>query len=123
MVATWALDAVRLFVTDIERAKEFYCDKLGMPLKDDGRTNGFLLFDFGKIQLVVETVGQGQEQSLVGRYAGLSFTVDNVQTVYEDLKTKGVEFMGEPSKQPWGGTTVSFLDPDRNGLSFVSGLA
>jgi catechol 2,3-dioxygenase-like lactoylglutathione lyase family enzyme len=102
----WMLNTVRLFVTDIERAKQFYCDLLEMPLKADGRENGFLLFDLGSVSL-----------------AGLSCSVEDVNKVYGDLATRGVEFMGKPQVQPWGGTTVSLLDPDRNGLSLVSGIA
>ncbi|NJR37957.1 MAG: glyoxalase/bleomycin resistance/dioxygenase family protein [Leptolyngbyaceae cyanobacterium CSU_1_4] len=119
----WMLNTVRLFVTDIERAKQFYCDLLEMPLKADGSDNGFLLFDLGSVSLVVEKISEGSEAELVGRFAGLSFSVEDVHKVYGDLATRGVEFMGEPQVQPWGGTTVSLLDPDQNGLSLVSGLA
>jgi catechol 2,3-dioxygenase-like lactoylglutathione lyase family enzyme len=118
----WMLNTVRLFVSDIERAKQFYCDQLGMPLKADGRDNGFLLFDLGTVSLVVEKSSDAN-QSLVGRFAGLSFSVEDVNKVYSDLVARGVEFMGQPQVQPWGGTTVSLLDPDRNGLSLVSGIA
>jgi catechol 2,3-dioxygenase-like lactoylglutathione lyase family enzyme len=119
----WMLNTVRLFVTDIERAKQFYCDLLEMPLKADGRENGFLLFDLGSVSLVVEKATEGSENDLVGRFAGLSFSVEDVNKVYRDLATRGVEFMGKPQVQPWGGTTVSLLDPDHNGLSLVSGIA
>ena len=37
---------------------------------------------------------------------------------FSKLKEKGVEFEGEPQKEPWG-TFVKFRDPDGN--SFVLG--
>jgi catechol 2,3-dioxygenase-like lactoylglutathione lyase family enzyme len=123
-MTAWMLNTVRLFVSDINRAKEFYCDRLGMPLKADGRDCGFLLFDIGGVSLVVETVTDVEEaQKLVGRFAGFSFGVEDAIATYNELVAKGVEFMGAPQHQDWGGTTVSLLDPDRNSLTLVSGVA
>ncbi|MCU0570598.1 MAG: VOC family protein [Oculatellaceae cyanobacterium Prado106] len=117
----WTLSAVRLFVTDIEKAKQFYCDQLEMPLKQDGRSDGFLLFDLGTISVVVEAIANpNQEADLVGRFVGITFNVPDVQSLYDSLRAKGIEFMGTPQLQPWGGTTVSILDPDKNAISFVS---
>ena len=49
----------------------------------------------------------------VKRYA---FACADVEHTYRTLKARGVEFDGEPQKQPWG-TFAKFKDPDGN--SFV----
>ncbi len=120
----WILSSIRIFVRNIDRSRDFYVKTLNMPLKADGGDAGFLLFDLGNISLVVEQVDTSRpdKQGLVGRFAGLSFGVEDAHAAYEDLKAKGVPFVGPPEHQPWGGTTVSLLDPDGNALSLVSGL-
>ena len=41
------------------------------------------------------------------------FGCDDVEYTYDKLKTKGVEFIAPPTKQPWG-TFSTFRDPDGN---------
>jgi uncharacterized glyoxalase superfamily protein PhnB len=41
-----------------------------------------------------------------------------VERTYEELKTRGVEFVSPPKKEPWGTYTI-FKDPDGN--QFVMG--
>ncbi|MEA2089462.1 MAG: VOC family protein [Thermoproteota archaeon] len=40
--------------------------------------------------------------------------VDDVDTIYADLKGKGVKFVSKPKDQYWGSQTATFLDPDGN---------
>ncbi|MBD2325988.1 VOC family protein [Alkalinema sp. FACHB-956] len=122
MAQNWSLNAVRVFVSDIENAKIFYCDMLGWVPKEDGRANGFLLFDVGAVQLVVETVDVEAQQAwkLAGRFTGVSFEVEDVRALYESLVRKGVEFVSKPEAKDWGGVVASFVDPDRNGITIFS---
>lgn len=124
MTQNWPLNAVRIFVTDIEKAKAFYCDILGWTATAIEPQGKFLLFKVGNVDLVVENV-KGDieaEQNLVGRFTGVSFTVKDIQDTYEALSSQGVEFIQKPEKQDWGGTIASFVDHDRNGLTLVSGI-
>jgi len=111
--------AVRLFVTDLERARRFYSDSLGLTLQLDEPY--YLIYDVGGAMLIVEPVDPAdlKEVSLVGRFAGISFKVDDIGTAYERLRRRNVQFSAPPETQPWGGTLAHFLDPDGNELTMV----
>jgi len=57
-----------------------------------------------------------QEKSLIVA----SIEVSNVQGLFEEFKTRGVEFAQRLRKQPWGGTDFQVRDPDGNVISFVT---
>ena len=46
----------------------------------------------------------------------MSYTCDDIEKTYAELKKRGVEFEGPPQKQPWG-TYAMFKDSEGN--SFV----
>jgi hypothetical protein len=49
----------------------------------------------------------------VGTFFNGSFTCDDVPATYRQLRTRDVEFVSAPEKQPWGEFAV-FKDPDGN---------
>ena len=57
-----------------------------------------------------------QEKSLILA----SIEVSNVQGLFEEFQTRGVEFAQRLRKQPWGGTDFQMRDPDGNVISFVT---
>jgi lactoylglutathione lyase len=115
-------DTIRVFVSDIHRARSFYRDKLGLPLASDMADQGYVVFTPGKLKILIEGCdpNDGEGRALVGRFVGLSFRVPDVQDAYDELLRCGVEFNGPPEKQPWGGTLAHLVDPDRNVLTLVS---
>ncbi len=116
------LNTVRVFVTDLARAKAFYAHVLGLKINADGAAHGYVVFNAGNVELVIEAVEAGapdDEQALVGRFTGLSFRVDDVRATYAALRAKGVSFAGPPELQFWGGTLATFTDPDGNALQLV----
>jgi predicted enzyme related to lactoylglutathione lyase len=64
---------------------------------------------------VFDTETQNQLQALVAKGAagGLFFATDDVQSTYEELKARGVEFQQEPTEQPYG-IDAGFRDPSGN---------
>jgi len=119
---TLAPDTLRIFVSDISRAQPFYQDILGLPLAQGGASQGYLLFKPTGINILIESYDANDQEgrSLIGRFVGLSFRVQDVRQAYEELKSRGVEFRGAPEVQPWGGTLAHICDPDRNILTLVS---
>ena len=82
------------------------------------------VFDSGAAQLVVEAVSDdapADERVLVGRFTGLSFSVDDIAAAYERLKSRQVRFTGEPEAQAWGGILATFVDTAGNELQLVQG--
>lgn len=116
------LSAVRLFVWDIDLAKRFYADILGLTLAGDGSRHGYCVFESAGIRLVVEAVprdAQPHDQSLVGRFSGVSFAVPDIAAEHQRLLSLGVTFTGAPERQSWGGMLATFQDPSRNELNIV----
>lgn len=116
------LSALRLYVHSLDRAHDFYANRLGLALKVDGRTQGWCVYALGEVDLVIESVAPDapeDEQALVGRHTGLSFAADDIGLRQQALQARGVPFRGAPEQQAWGGWTSSFEDPDGNELQLV----
>jgi predicted enzyme related to lactoylglutathione lyase len=116
------LNTARIFVRDIAEAKSFYQEKLGLRLTAGSSEYGYCVFDAGTTQLVVESVSKdapNEDQILVGRFTGLSFTVVDVHAKHHELLVCGVEFSAKPETQFWGGTLATFKDPAGNELQIV----
>ena len=96
------LQAVRIFVKDMNAAIQFYEEKLGLIIKANDSEFGYCVFSAGNTDLVVETVSNDapeEDQVLVGRFTGVSFTVKDAETKYHELAELGVPFSGKPEKQ------------------------
>lgn len=116
------LDTVRIFVSDVNRSKQFYEDVLGLNLETDGSEDGFLVFCSGSVKILIENSESADETTgelLIGRFTGISFKVPNIYKSYETLISSGVDFLDPPQKQPWGGLIASFKDIDNNILTIV----
>ena len=131
------LTHVNVWVHDQDEALAFYTQKLGMELRDDitlPEMGGFRWLTVGPvgqpdIALVLMTVpgppvfdAETSEQlkALVakGAVGGLFFTTDDVHGEYEDLKSRGVEFVQEPMEQPYG-VDAGFRDISGNQMRMM----
>lgn len=115
------LASVRLFVRDLAAVLPFY-QQLGLALKAGGPAAGFCVFDAGALDLLLELVppdAPEDEQQLVGRFTGLSFSVDDIQAQHAALLAAGVVFIEAPERQAWGGWLATFKDPAGNALQLV----
>jgi len=116
------LGTARVFVRDLPSAHAFYGQALGLRLQAGSPVSGYCVYAAGSCQLVVEAVAVDapqDEQVLVGRLTGLSFTVEDIQAEYRNLSRKGVVFTGTPERQAWGGTLATPRDPAGNELQLV----
>ena len=108
------LELVIIGVTDVDRAKEFYADKVGFHLDYDQRVNESLRF----IQITPPgsacsiAFGEGLTDQKPGSARGLQAVVDDAAAVREVLISRGVK-ASEVDVQPWG-SFVTFEDPDGN---------
>jgi uncharacterized glyoxalase superfamily protein PhnB len=116
----------QLFVTDIERSCEFYCEKLGFTL----------VFSYGKPpyyaqvsrdaarlnlrcveRAVIESTVRDREELL-----SVSMTVataDEIKLLFLEFQSAGVTFHQTLKKQPWGAKNFIVKDPDGNLLLFA----
>jgi catechol 2,3-dioxygenase-like lactoylglutathione lyase family enzyme len=111
----WKLELVAVPVTDVDRAKAFYVDKVGFVLDHDHRVSDELRF----VQLTPPgsacsiAIGTGILQTPPGSVQGLQMVVPDIEAARAELVGRGLE-VGEVDRQPWG-AFVYFTDPDGNG--------
>ena len=115
------LSAARVFVRQIEEAKDFYL-MLGLKLQSFDPEQGFCIFDTGDTKLIIESVPESapqDDQALVGRFTGLSFPVADIVQAHKSMVEKGVKFSGNPEEQLWGGWLATFFDLENNEIQLV----
>jgi predicted enzyme related to lactoylglutathione lyase len=111
----WKLELVAVPVSDVDRAKAFYTDKVGFNADHDHRVNEGLRF----VQLTPPgsacsiVIGEGITTTPPGTVQGLQMVVTDIQAAHKHLSERGVE-VGEVQDLPWG-LFVMFKDPDGNG--------
>jgi len=115
------LYAVRVFVTDWDRAIRFYTETLGIRtvIRDD--TMGWAELDTGETHLALERAQPDDREasSLVGRFVAASLAVNDIEATCQHLTEQGVEFVTPPEKQDWGGVLANFKDPDGNVITLL----
>jgi predicted enzyme related to lactoylglutathione lyase len=122
---------VQVWVHDQDEALAFYTEKLGLELRDDvtmPEMGNFRWLTVGvpgqdvSITLMAvpgppvfdeATRQQVQELMAKGAAGALFFATEDCQATYEQLKARGVEFLQEPSEQPYG-IDAGFRDPSGN---------
>lgn len=118
------IQAVRIFCRDLDVSRRFYGEQL--RLEEVVVTPDWLVFDTGGVHLIVEVGAPGSEtlrdfdtDTLIGRFCGFSFVVDDVAHACTQLRSAGVVVVGWPELMPWGGTLAHVADPDNNVLTLV----
>jgi len=113
----WKLELVAIPVSDVDRAKEFYVDKVGFNADHDHQVSDELRF----VQLTPPgsacsiALGTGIVEAPPGSVKGLQLVVPDADAARAELLERGVE-VGEVQAFPWG-RFVFFEDPDGNGWS------
>lgn len=108
------LEVVHVPVTDVDRAKAFYTEKIGFNADHDHQVNDELRF----VQLTPPgsacsiAIGTGLSKMMPGSIEGLMMVVADVQAARDELMQRGTE-VSEIDVQPWG-SFVYFSDPDGN---------
>jgi predicted enzyme related to lactoylglutathione lyase len=111
----WKLELIAVPVTDVDRAKAFYADKVGFNADHDHRVSDEIRF----VQLTPPgsacsiALGTGISDARPGSVQGLQLVVPDIQAAHAELTERGVE-VSEVQEFPWG-LFVFFSDPDGNG--------
>ena len=117
----YKLAYVRVFVTDFERAVRFYTETLGMKPGFRSDEMRWCQFETGEASLAIECLDADADdpEDVRPRFVAVSLQVQDIHAVYQDLVSKGVEFIGPPETMAWGGTLAHFKDPDGNVLTLL----
>ena len=108
------LELILVPVTDVDRAKAFYTEKIGFHADFDQQVNEELRF----VQLTPPgsacsiAIGMGLTTMQPGSLEGLQMVVTDVKAIREELVRRGAD-VSEIDVQDWG-SFVYFSDPDGN---------
>jgi catechol 2,3-dioxygenase-like lactoylglutathione lyase family enzyme len=111
----WRLELVQVPVSDVDRAKSFYVDRVGFAADHDHQVTDELRF----VQLTPPgsgcsiALGTGLGDMEPGSLQGLQLVVEDVHAARGELAERGVE-VSDVQDFPWG-SFVFFSDPDGNG--------
>lgn len=110
----WKLELVVIPVSDVDRAKEFYTEKVGFHADHDQRVNEKIRF----VQLTPPgsacsiALGEGIVEGPPGSVKGLQVVVSDINAAHAELVHRGVA-VSEIQVLDWG-SFVYFSDPDGN---------
>jgi catechol 2,3-dioxygenase-like lactoylglutathione lyase family enzyme len=110
----WRLELVNVPVSDVDRAKAFYVDKVGFNPDHDHSPNEEIRF----VQLTPPgsptsiSIGKALSGGEPGSVQGLQLVVTDIEAAHTELAGRGVE-VSEVQDFPWG-RFVFFSDPDGN---------
>ena len=124
----YKLELVLIPVSDVDKAKEFYTEKVGFNLDVDHRAGD----DFRVVQLTPPgsacsiSIGVGITSATPGSYVGTHLVVSDIVAAHEELTKRGVEVSEvrhmaggqwqpgpDPNRTPYG-SFADFKDPDGN---------
>lgn len=124
-----------IYVTDQDQALEFYRDKLGFKVTTDVTMDGGFRWltvsprdqpDFEiilmepKAGFMFEEESANQLRTLItnGKLGAGVFDTANCQATYEELSSRGVEFLSPPAERPYGIEAI-FKDNSGNWFSLT----
>jgi len=119
-----AVSTVCIFVSDQDRAKAFYTEKLGFEVHMDapmGPSRWIAVAPKGALtEIILYKMDENWEhyRAVMGHSQAVSFDVTNIQRFSDELKARGVRIVSGPDKEPWG-TYMMIKDEDDNELMLV----
>lgn len=111
----WKIELVTIPVSDVDRAKAFYTEKVGFNADHDHRVSDEVRF----VQLTPPgsacsiALGTGISQSQPGSVQGIQMVVSDINAARAELLERRVQ-VSEVQEFAWG-SFVFFSDPDGNG--------
>jgi catechol 2,3-dioxygenase-like lactoylglutathione lyase family enzyme len=112
-----SIDAITLFVEDLERSKRFYHDVLGLSVFFEDDNSAVFKFEntlinLLKIPAAVDLIKPGVvATATAGSRFQFTIPVTDVDAACVELAARGVELLNGPMDRPWGIRTASFTDP------------
>jgi len=96
------------YSSEAEELRAFLRDKLDLPFTDVGE--GWLIFDLPEADMGCHPAGPGEGHGTPAGTHAVSFYCEELEKTMAELKSRGVEFVGEVEDVGWGIVT-SFKMP------------
>ncbi|WML46989.1 VOC family protein [Neobacillus sp. PS3-34] len=110
------ISTVAVYVEDQQKAKTFWVEKVGFEVVADhpmGPNAQWLEVSPKNAPSHLVIYPKAMMKGSENMKASIVFECDDILGTYETMKSKGVEFLGEPNQMQWG-TFVQFKDEDDN---------
>ena len=107
---------VCLQTNDVIRLANFYKKLFEIDNGSDDEVHQALIEE--ETQLTIYNDGMHKNNS--NQNISLAFTVDDIDKAYKKVVGLGAEIIEKPKVRPWGGTNMSFYDPEGNVIYFRS---
>jgi catechol 2,3-dioxygenase-like lactoylglutathione lyase family enzyme len=116
--------SIRIITDDVERIVTFYEKATGRTAKRSTDDFAEIITPTGTIALAsartVQGLGAQAPRPAANQSVIIEFRVEDVDREYEALKQLDIEFVNEPTTQPWGNRSLLFRDPDGNLVNFFT---
>ncbi|WBO63930.1 VOC family protein [Streptomyces camelliae] len=122
-------------VDDHDKAIAFYCDVLGLEIRNDVKYEGMRWVTVGSplqpdVSIVLEPPAANPDLSPADREAmeqllakgvlrGVNFTTEDCDALFARVVESGAEVIQEPTDMPYGVRDCAFRDPAGNQLRFL----
>jgi catechol 2,3-dioxygenase-like lactoylglutathione lyase family enzyme len=122
------IDAITLFVEDLERARLFYEKVFGLPVHYEDDNSAVFRFENTLINLLQisaarDLIAPGTvAEPAAGSRFQLTIPVEDVDAACAELEARGVELLNGPMDRAWGIRTASFVDPGGHIWEFAQPL-
>jgi predicted enzyme related to lactoylglutathione lyase len=119
------VELVAVYVSDHDRARDFYVDALGFNVVVDGPYNSshrwIEVALGGDNQVTLALIKpEAPDDKRIGQHTHVVFATDDIDETYRQLHTRGVQFEGEPTgPSPEGVRACQFVDQDSNKFLLV----
>ncbi|WP_327317770.1 VOC family protein [Streptomyces sp. NBC_01235] len=122
-------------VDDHDKAVTFYCDVLGLEIRNDVKYEGMRWVTVGSplqpdVSIVLEPPAANPDLSPADRESmerllakgvlrGVNFTTEDCDALFARVQESGAEVIQEPMDMPYGVRDCAFRDPAGNMLRFM----
>lgn len=126
-------NSIRLLVNNFDECFKFYKEKLKLKATwgdvgdvyasfDVGYNNVLAIFNSDLMSEVIGDLDKEFPKNTRNKFL-ITIRVDDLDSVYKQLKSEGVEFLNEPKEMPgWGDYVVHLNDPEGNLIELFSEL-
>ena len=121
------LDHIAIEVSNVDRAIEFYTDKMGFILvsrainKEEQEEYCFLKSEGTNLELISDLrKSSGKKQKIQKPFCPhICFVTDDMDKTLQELRAKNIEIIHGPLEIAGEETWVYFADPDNNVLEYI----
>ena len=125
MFKTLKVDHIGIAVKDLEQAKKFYTEVLGMTVMGEETVEQqkvkvcFIPCGDSEVELLESTAPDGPIAKFIEKNGEgiqhLALKVDNIEAAIADLKAKGVRMIDDVPRYGAGGASIAFVHPKSTG--------